>query len=114
MRAGADRREQKKQAALHERELLTKMRGGKELTTEELAREKAAEERADKVAATSTSASLCPASYRTREAAPAHAQPCTSRGVLWVCNHRNLSPTLKELLRCMQGCVGCGVGEGGL
>mmetsp|Transcript_19753 Transcript_19753/g.49873 ORF Transcript_19753/g.49873 Transcript_19753/m.49873 type:complete len:800 (+) Transcript_19753:151-2550(+) len=48
MRAGADRREQKKQAALHERELLTKMRGGKELTTEELAREKAAEERADK------------------------------------------------------------------
>jgi len=48
MRAGADRREQKKQAALHEKELLSKMRNGKEMTKEELERERAAAERADK------------------------------------------------------------------
>lgn len=48
MRAGADRREQKKQAAQHERELLTKMRGGKELTAEQKEREVKAEQRADK------------------------------------------------------------------
>mmetsp|Transcript_27138 Transcript_27138/g.76568 ORF Transcript_27138/g.76568 Transcript_27138/m.76568 type:complete len:683 (+) Transcript_27138:506-2554(+) len=48
MRAGADRREQKKAAAEHERELLSKMRDGKEMTAEELKREKAALDRASK------------------------------------------------------------------
>lgn len=51
MRAGADRREQKKLAATHERELLIKMRGGKEMTKEEVDREKAAAARADKATA---------------------------------------------------------------
>ncbi len=48
MRAGADRREQKKEAAKHERDLLIRMRGDKSITQEEVDREKAAAIRADK------------------------------------------------------------------